>query len=814
MIPSLLVALLASATPTSTTTASVRAEAASETSSVAAAACTRPFTATLVDLDLEEPLAAHAGTAAWPGHAPAAVRTDADGALTLDAPCEAAIALAIDGFVATTTVVTAATRAAGAVVLRLEAVSETVVVKGEVEPAAHGPLTAGLAGAELDARRGQSLAETLEGVGGVRVQRSGTITKPVIDGFGGSRVVMLVDGVRHHAQLWGLDHAPEIDAFAAERLRVVRGASAVRYGADALGGVILLDRAPFRLRTGVGGEANAVAISNGVQGLLNLRLAGTFGAEPGERPRMGWRVQGSLKKAGALRTPGYWLDNTGVDEANVAAGIGWRGDTWTWSVDVSRFATRIGVFTGQVATSATAFQEAIARGRPLDADLYGFSYDVDRPKQEVWHLSARASAERRVFERARLRLLYAFQHNSRREFDIVRSATPGAQLDLQLGSHTLEVTLDHAFGERVDGVVGVSGLFQRNDHGLRRLIPDYDLFDGGLFAIERYHGDAFTIEAGVRYQRQGADTETPARIAPTKNPPVRDATAFDALMASVGVEAAPHPRLALEAQLATATRLPTMNELFIDGVSQGQGSFETGDRDLRPERTWNVSGAAAWTSSVLDLTVHGYLHYVTNYIYFAPQLDADGRPETKLTIAGAFPAFTYTNVDALQGGGTAEARLHVWPALELRARGAWARGHNLTDDTPLLFVPADRYEARLTFRPLGFEPLERSSAWVEGAVTTEQTRVDLNADFAPPPPAYGLLNLGVATTVRVGAQPLELSLDVRNLLDVRYRDYLSRLRYFADEPGVTATLRLRVPLELGGDGRVDDDAPARRGGPS
>jgi iron complex outermembrane receptor protein len=422
-----------------------------------------------------------------------------------------------------------------------------------------------------------------------------------------------------------------------------------------------------------------------------------------------------------------------------------------------------------------------------------------------------------VFERARLRLLYAFQHNSRREFDIVRSATPGAQLDLQLSSHTLEATLDHAFGDRVDGVVGLTGLFQRNDHSLRRLVPDYDLFDGGVFAIERYHGDTFTLEAGVRYQRQGANTEQPARIAPNKNPPVRDATAFDALMASVGVEATPHPQLAIEAQLATATRLPTMNELFIDGVSQGQGSFETGDRDLRPERTWNVSGAAAWTSSVLDLTVHGYLHYVTDYIYFAPELGADGRPTTKLTIAGAFPAFTYTNVDALQGGGTAEARLHAWPTLELRARGAWARGHNLTDDAPLLFVPADRYEARLTFRPVGFDPLERSSAWLEGAVTTEQTRVDPNTDFAPPPPAYGLVNLGVATTVRVGDQPLELSLDVRNLLDVRYRDYLSRLRYFADEPGFTATLRVRVPLDLGGDGRGDagdDDAATRRGGPS
>ena len=39
-----------------------------------------------------------------------------------------------------------------------------------------------------------------------------------------------------------------------------------------------------------------------------------------------------------------------------------------------------------------------------------------------------------------------------------------------------------------------------------------------------------------------------------------------------------------------------------------------------------------------------------------------------------------------------------------------------------------------------------------------------------------------------------LSLGVDNLLDVRYRDILSRFRYFIDEPGRNVTFRVTVPF--------------------
>src|SRR5690606_1817665 len=92
---------------------------------------------------------------------------------------------------------------------------------------------------QLDRSSGGDLATVLSSVAGVGVLRTGgTIGKPVIDGLYGNRVLVISNDVRVEGQAWGMEHAPEIDPSSAARITVVNGADAVRYGAEAMGGVI------------------------------------------------------------------------------------------------------------------------------------------------------------------------------------------------------------------------------------------------------------------------------------------------------------------------------------------------------------------------------------------------------------------------------------------------------------------------------------------------------------------------------------------------------------------------------------------------
>ena len=78
--------------------------------------------------------------------------------------------------------------------------------------------------------------------GGVRIQKSqGGGGSPVIRGFEGNRVLLVIDGVRMNNAIYRSGHlqnAITIDPNTLERTEVIFGPASVGYGSDALGGVV------------------------------------------------------------------------------------------------------------------------------------------------------------------------------------------------------------------------------------------------------------------------------------------------------------------------------------------------------------------------------------------------------------------------------------------------------------------------------------------------------------------------------------------------------------------------------------------------
>ena len=82
------------------------------------------------------------------------------------------------------------------------------------------------------------------------MQHASGMGKPIIRGQDERRNLILFDRVRHAGQKWGVDHAPEIDPFAAGSITVIKGAGGIRWGPDAIGGVVLVDPLPLRRTPG------------------------------------------------------------------------------------------------------------------------------------------------------------------------------------------------------------------------------------------------------------------------------------------------------------------------------------------------------------------------------------------------------------------------------------------------------------------------------------------------------------------------------------------------------------------------------------
>ncbi|MBO9572512.1 MAG: TonB-dependent receptor, partial [Chitinophagaceae bacterium] len=118
----------------------------------------------------------------------------------------------------------------------------------------------------IESSKGFSIADALSKINGVNMLQTGsTISKPVVHGLHSVRVLTINNGVRQEGQQWGTEHAPEIDTYIADKLTVIKGVDELKYGSDAIGGVVLVDPKPIRSIPGYDAEINTAFFTNNNQ---------------------------------------------------------------------------------------------------------------------------------------------------------------------------------------------------------------------------------------------------------------------------------------------------------------------------------------------------------------------------------------------------------------------------------------------------------------------------------------------------------------------------------------------------------------------
>ena len=668
-----------------------------------------------------------------------------------------------------------------------------------------------LTGPALDATRGQSLGESLKTLPGLySIQTGPSISKPVIHGLYSNRIITLNNGVRQEDQQWGSEHAPQIDPFLANRITIIKGAASIRYGSDAIGGVILVEPSAMPTVPGIRGELNGVAGTNGRQGVLSGHVEQALKSVPG----LSWRLQGTLKRVGYAKAPRYYLENSSYHENDVAGTVSYGRRRLGVEVFYSQFYTKVGLFTGAQAGSLTDFYAAIARPEPLRQP--GFSYALSRPYQQVQHDLLKIRAFVRSDRWGTLTATVARQQNLRREFDVLafsRSTDP--ELYLKLTTQTADLVWEHSPAAaddgqprrvgRFSGSAGFNGITQGNVRRFLFLIPNYRNYGAGVFAIERYARNRWTLEAGVRYDYRWLrafflDEPTNGVTAQTRD--WRNATG------SLGATYQVNQQLTLSGNFSTAWRAPNVSDLYSDGLHQSAVAYERGNPDLKPEQARNTNLSVEYTGRRLHADINLYTNRIDNYIYLKP----DSVPIVRQR--GAFPAYSYNQVRATFRGVDATVRYAFTERLMVTSRTSLLFAYDHTNRDYLVYIPPNRTDIGLRYEPgnkeasvlkrvsgiyvsLTNQYVARQNRVPTVAQRQEDGRVVFTGDFAPPPPAYALFGAELGFAWQVNRQPLSLVLTGTNLLNRVYRDYLDRFRYFADEPGRNITLRLKYPLEFG-----------------
>ena len=654
------------------------------------------------------------------------------------------------------------------------------------------PVTASVAidKPKLQQKSGEELAKVLTTVAGVSmIQTGATIAKPVIHGLHSNRILILNNEVRQEGQQWGADHAPEIDPAVADKITVIKGADAVRYGSDALGGVVVI--APNQLPYGDGlhGQLSPSFASNGRKSATTLKLESGL---PGLL-HWAWRVQGTLKRSGDIHTADYMLNNTAAAEANFSAAIGMRQEAGSAELFYSRYENESGVFYGSHIGNLDDLLARFEIGRPLTT--YPFSYSIEAPKQKVIHHLLKAKAYYFLPFGGKLTAQYAFQKDIRQEFSVRRlDRTRIPALNMWLTTHLAEVFWENMDTQYWKTLVGGSFSLQDNYNqpgtGVVPVIPNFASVGYGAFAIEKYHKDNWNAEAGLRYdykylsadgydmysQRYGGEHD------------------FHNITYSLGGTWQATPHTALSSNIGVAWRAPQVNELYSSGLHHGAGTYNLGEASLSPETgaKWITSLSYTHPERGIYLTADAYVQLIKNYIYDYPT------GETRTLFSGVYPIFQYTQADALFRGVDIDASLRLvqWGAFAQRLsyglQGSVVFANELKTDRYFPFIPAPRLSQSLEWKaqPKGlFQTLEAS---IGHTFVAKQTRFEPSQELvATTPDAYHLFEAAIGGTIAIGEQQtLSVRLSCENLFNQLYKEYTNRFRYYAHDLGRNVYLRL------------------------
>ncbi len=612
---------------------------------------------------------------------------------------------------------------------------------------------------ELRRHHSVSMAHVLEQQPGVRTLSTGEqIGKPVIRGLSGSRVLVVDNGLRLEDYSWSDEDAPSVDARMADRLEIVRGPLSVLYGSDALGGVVNVIPEPLPDASGQQGYTHAgveiYGASSNAEGGLIGQLEGVTGS-------IGWRALLTGRVGQNFSTPTGELENTGFWAVNGELAGGVSGD---WGNADLRFVHYGGVYHLLEANEPPAGGEENAGPRRILDD------------ERVQLNGQMPFASMRLEGHAQFQRHFLAEEPGDEQGG--GNDTGEEEFELVLNTFTLDLLAHHRIGDDITGTVGISGMSQGNepDKG-RHIVPAAEVISGAVFAFERLDLGPVEFLGGARIDGRSLN----ATADPVLGMVADDSRSYLAVTGSLGAVWHPIDEMAVTANVGRAWRAPNYFELYANGPRIGDARYEIGRSDLNPETSLNFDGGIRLDFPAVRISFNAFQNRITDYIYIERSGDS----------LESLPVYRHHQADAVLTGGEGQVTVEPIDLLSVSARYDMVRGDNQQTDQPLPLMPPQR-------GAISVELHSTELGWADRAwLSVELEGVDKQTNPAPSDQVtagYGLVNLGAGMQAKFLGHDVRIDARVTNLADHAYRDFLSRYKGFALDPGRNIVLHVGVGM--------------------
>lgn len=610
-----------------------------------------------------------------------------------------------------------------------------VVVDSSAEQTSVIKPTEVIAGKRLQQQLSRTLAETLSKETGISQRTMGPApARPVLRGLGGDRLLILEDGGRTgDISATAPDHAVVIDPLTADRVEIIRGPAALRYGPNTLAGTINVVRGqvPSSIVHHVHGAVSVQGetVNGGLAGggVVNIP-AGEFVL----------RMDAGLRNASDIHTPGGVLRNTSYRNYTTSLG-GSLIQSWGFAgMAGGQYESKYGIPGGFVG-----------------AHPRGVTIEVERT-----HAQGKLELVNPFPGLKRIESEFGFTNYYHKELE--STGTVGIEFGVMTWSgeaiaHTAPWSVFTA------GVIGVSGEFRNFASGGFSSTPETDERNIAAFVFQEATFSGFSLQGALRVD---ARTVSPLKEDPSSRigPIVR--RSFTDVSASAGGVYDLGSNLFTGLTLMRSFRAPSIEELYSEGPHLAAYSFEVGNPALQAEHGFGVEWYLRYGSDDVRGQVTLFSNSLSQYIF--------PRNTGLLNFRTLLPLYQFTGMNALMRGAEASTEIKLTNTLVLGGSLSFVEGTLEETDSPLPMMPPlnGRVELRYSTNTLtaGF-----SARW-----SSRQNRVD---QFEQPTSGYTILDAVAQYQFGSGAFFHTFILNMENIFNTEYRVHLSRVKSIIPEPG-------------------------------
>ena len=617
-------------------------------------------------------------------------------------------------------------------------------------------------------------------------------SRPILRGFGGDRVRVLIDGIGTiDASGASDDHAVAADPLIAESIEVLRGPAVLLYGSQAIGGAVNV--ITKRIPPGIPDEPFHLDVLGGLDSATGL-WEGGVSLDTKLTDNIVFHVDGSYRNTDDIEIPSFAASDDlradlladaaeeeeegefeEAEELREAANIsGTVPNTYTetWSAG-----TGFAVFSGESNFGVSFDYYDTSYGVP-GAPGVGHHHHAEEEHDEDDHgeeegeeaVSIGLRRYRADF-RANIDLGDGFFDSVQSRIgysDYTHTEFEGAEVGTVFEVQGVEGRVELVQSRRGNWNGATGAQFSAQDFvatGAEAYIPPNNVETFAFFTLQEFYFGSFELEAGARYENTQIEAST-----------LRQERSFDTFSASVGGGFTLFDDFRAGLNVSRTQRAPTAAELFAEGPHIATQQFEIGDPTVGKESSWGAEGYVRGEIGEVKVNASVYRNWFGDFIYLA----GTGEEEDEL------PVFAFMQQDADQWG--AEAQI-TFPLVEGRdfsllgdLRGAYTRVE-FDDGTDAPRIPPLSLYGALEGRWDHFD--------LRGEVEWYDSQTDV-APFETPTDGFTMVNASLGWHPFEGRENLTLIAQVENIFDAEGRRHTSFTKEFVPMTGRNFKLTARA----------------------